>query len=121
MRRVHCALAPLHFSSPPPPPSPLVIPAAGGRWLVRNLPDSPGGTTSRLAFYDIANYNANPAAFNSAIQICTPISSDRLGNLFFGFVSTGAALPGYPSGIPSGLARISSRDRKSTRLNSSHT
>jgi hypothetical protein len=87
----------------------LVIPAAGGTVLVRNFPDSPSGTTTRLAFYDIANYNANPAAFSSAIQICTPISSDRLGNLFFGFVSTGAALPGYPSGIPSGLARISNR------------
>jgi hypothetical protein len=87
----------------------LVIPAAGGTVLVRNFPDSPNGTTTRTAFYGIANYNANPAAFNSAIQICTPISSDRLGNLFFGFVSTGAALPGYPSGIPSGLARISSR------------
>jgi hypothetical protein len=87
----------------------LVMPAAGGTVLVRNFPDSPNGTTTRVAFYGIANYTINQAAFNSAIQICTPISSDRLGNLYFGFVSTGAALPGYPTGIPSGLARISSR------------
>ena len=87
----------------------LAIPAAGGTVLVRNFPDSPSGTTTRMAFYGIGNYNTNPAAFNSAIQICTPISSDRLGNIFFGFVSTGASLPGYPTGIPSGLARISSR------------
>jgi hypothetical protein len=87
----------------------LAIPGAGGTVLVRNFPDSPSGTTTRMAFYGIANYNANPAAFNSSIQICTPISSDRLGNIFFGFVSDGTALPGYPTGIPSGLARISSR------------
>ena len=55
----------------------LVMPAAGGTVLVRTFPDSPNGTTSRVAFYGIANYNANPAAFNSAIQICTPISSER--------------------------------------------
>src|SRR6202790_5683430 len=87
----------------------LVMPAAGGTVLVRNFPDSPSGTTTRLAFYGIGNYNANSTAFNDAIQICTPISSDRLGNLYFGFVSTGASLPGYPAGIPSGLARISNR------------
>src|ERR1700676_4445067 len=87
----------------------LVIPAAGGTVLIRNFPDSPNGTTTRVAFYGTGNYLANPGAFNSAIQICTPISSDRLGNLYFGFVSTGAALPGYPVGIPSGLARISNR------------
>src|ERR1700736_4033806 len=61
----------------------LVMPAAGGTVLVRNFPDSPNGTTTRVAFYGIGNYNANSTAFNNAIQICTPISSDRLGNLYF--------------------------------------
>jgi hypothetical protein len=87
----------------------LVMPAAGGTVLIRSFPDSPNGTTTRVAFYGTSNYNANQTAFNSSIQICTPISSDRLGNLYFGFVSDGTALPGYPNGIPSGLARISNR------------
>jgi hypothetical protein len=86
----------------------LVIPAAGGTIIQRTFPDSAAGGATRVAFYGIANYNSNPAAFNSAIKINTPITSDKLGNLYFGFVSTGAALPGYPSGIPSGLARVSS-------------
>lgn len=78
----------------------VAIPAAGGTILVQTSPDStttPNPT--RIAFYGIANYNANSAAYNSDIQICTPISSDAQGNLYFGYVSTYA-------GIPSGLARI---------------
>jgi hypothetical protein len=86
----------------------LAVPAGGGTVLLRTSPDSHGGTATRLAFYGIANYDSNPAAFNGAIKICTPITSDWNGNLYFGFISTGAALPGYPSGILSGLARVSS-------------
>jgi hypothetical protein len=57
-----------------------------------------------LAFYGTANYNANPSAFNSAVQICTPITSDSLGNVYFGFIANNAPL----AGLASGLARISS-------------
>lgn len=86
----------------------VALPGAGGTILVRASPDSASSSSFRLAFYGIANYNANPAVFNAAIKICTPISSDGQGNLYFGYVSSGPALPGYPSGIPSGLARIPS-------------
>jgi hypothetical protein len=86
----------------------LIYPGAGGTIYARTFPDSTAGTTSQFAFYGEANYLSNPAAFNAAIQICTPISSDALGNLYFGYVSSGAALPGYPNGIPSGLAKVSS-------------
>ena len=88
----------------------LAYPGAGGTIFVRTFPDSASGVTTRYAFYDTAGaglYASNPAAFNNAIKICTPISSDNLGNLYFGFVSNGAPLPGYPNGIPGGLARIS--------------
>lgn len=80
----------------------VAIPAAGGTILVQSSPDStttPNPT--RMAFYGITQYTANPTAYNNAIQICTPISSDAQGNFYFGYVST------YP-GIPSGLARIGS-------------
>lgn len=86
----------------------LAVPAGGGTILIRTAPNSATGTSTRLAFYGNNNYDTAPAAFNAAIQICTPISSDGLGNLYFGYVSSGAALPGYPTGLPSGLARISS-------------
>jgi len=84
----------------------VAIPGAGGTVILRNSPDSPCGEVKRLAFYGIENYKRDPAAFNASIQICTPISSDSHGNLYFGYVSTRSPLPGYPNGIPSGLARI---------------
>ena len=54
-----------------------------------------------------------PRAFNAAIQINTPLTYDSEGNLYFGYYSTGAPLPGYPDGIPGGLARIT---RKGDRV-----
>jgi hypothetical protein len=82
-----------------------VMPGAGGTVIVRKSPDAATGRTSRLAFYGIDNYNNNSAAYNNSIQINTPITADSDGNLFFGFLASGA-----PGGIVSGLARISSEN-----------
>jgi hypothetical protein len=84
----------------------VVVPGAGGTVWVRNNPNAAQGVTSRLAFFGLNTYNQNPAAFNNAIQICTPITCDKFNNLYFGYFSNGNALPGYPNGIPSGLARV---------------
>jgi len=82
------------------------IPGAGGTVWLRSSPNAKNGTATRLAFYGIGNYNLNPQAFSNAIQICTPITSDSSDTLYFGYISSGASLPGYPNGIPSGLARV---------------
>ncbi len=84
----------------------VVTPAAGGSILIRTAPDMRKASLSRECFLGISNYNSNPAAFNSAIQISTPLTCDAGGNIYFGYVSSGAALPGYPNGVPSGLARL---------------
>ena len=47
-------------------------------------------------------YTANQAALNAAIQISTPITADRYGDIFFGFI---ASRPNI-AGVVSGLARI---------------
>lgn len=85
----------------------VAIAGAGGTVLLRQSPNSANGAVTRLAFFGMNNYNQDPAAFESAIQISTPISCDESGNLYFGYVSSGAALPGYPAGIASGLAMVS--------------
>jgi hypothetical protein len=85
----------------------VAIPGAGGTVWLRGTPNAAIGTATRLAFYGIGNYNSNPQAFKNAIQICTPITADASDALYFGYVSTGVPLPGYPSGIPSGLAKVS--------------
>ena len=87
----------------------LAFPGAGGTVVSRTFPDSAAGVFGRNAFYGTALYATNPGAFNASVMISTAITCDRLGNLYFGYVSDGSPLPGYPSGIPSGLARISSQ------------
>jgi hypothetical protein len=85
----------------------VAVPGAGGTILLRHTPDGVAiSPPTRLAFYGLDNYNLDPAAFNRAIQISTPITTDKHGNLYFGFVSSGQPLPGYPRGIRSGLARV---------------
>ena len=91
----------------------VAIAGAGGTVLLRQSPNSVNGGVTRLAFFGINNYNQNPAAFENAIHICTPISCDESGNLYFGYVSSGAALPGYPAGIASGLAVVAANGKGS--------
>jgi FlgD Ig-like domain len=81
----------------------LFIPGAGGTVLVTDGVDSAAiAPPVRVAFYGLANYNANPAAYNADLQICTPLTSDAAGNVFFGFRAGGT----NPLGIVSGLARL---------------
>jgi len=85
----------------------LYYAGAGGTVYYRSNLDAPGAVSpTQVAFFGNVNYHANPAAFNNSIQICTPITCDSNGNVFFGYLSSGVALPGYPLGIPSGIARI---------------
>jgi hypothetical protein len=84
----------------------VAIPGAGGTVWLQGSPNAANGKATRLAFFGLGNYQSNPQAFNNAIQICTPITADASHTFYFGYVSSGAALPGYPNGIPSGLARV---------------
>src|SRR5262245_8153632 len=67
----------------------LYFAGAGGTVYYRENLDASSGVTGRLAFYGIANYNLNPGAYNSAVFINTPITSDSSGNIYFGFQVTG--------------------------------
>jgi hypothetical protein len=85
----------------------VVVAGAGGSVWVRPTPNAAkGANPTRVAFYGVKYFNQDPEAFNNAIQICTPITVDSFSNLYFGYLSSGQSLPGYPSGIPSGLARV---------------
>lgn len=76
---------------------------AGGTVYYRDSPDALTGASGQIAFYGNANYNANMAAFNSSVKISTPITSDRLGNIFFGYTVVGS----NPLNLESGIAKIS--------------
>ncbi len=81
----------------------LYYPGAGGAVYYRDQVDSPTGPSGQIAFYGNDVYAANPAVFNSAIQISTPLTADNLGNVFFGFIAQGS----NPANLVSGFARIS--------------
>src|ERR1700694_5751194 len=85
------------------PASRLYIPGAGGTVYYRDQPDSAAGSTGQIAFYGLANYQANPQSYNASVMISTPITSDGAGNIYFGFIVTGAT----PVPLQSGIARIS--------------
>jgi len=75
---------------------------AGATVTFRDTPDAATGTTGRRAFFGNAEYAANKATYDRSVMISTPITSDSAGNLFFGFVATGAT----PANLVSGIARL---------------
>ncbi len=92
-----------HFGPALTPKNRLYYADAGGTVSFRDTPDEVSGATGKLAFYGLANYTADSTNFNSKVKISTPITSDRYGNIFFGFEVSGTTVPALQSGI----ARIS--------------
>ncbi len=92
-----------------PPYGPVLIlnrlyyPGPGGTVYYRDNVDSATGSSGQIAFFGDSLYAANAAAFNGTVQISTPLSADRDGNIFFGFIVSGA----NPANLTSGIARIS--------------
>ncbi len=85
------------------PRNKLYVPDAGGLVQVRTNADSPSSVVTQQAFYGLANYNAAPSTYDANVKINTPITTDRYGNIFFGYVVLGST----PLNLKSGLARIS--------------
>jgi hypothetical protein len=81
----------------------LYYPGPGGTIFYRTSPDSATGAVGQIAFYGDTLYNNNQATFNDTVQISTPLTADRSGNIFFGFQVTGS----NPAGLVSGIARVS--------------
>ncbi len=81
----------------------LAYPGIAGIVYIRTNPDSASGTTTPIAFYGNANYNVDTASYNANVRICTPITSDKYGNLYFGYFISGTT----PLNLQNGLARIS--------------
>jgi hypothetical protein len=80
----------------------VYYPGGGGLIRWRDTPNQKTGPTGWLAFYGAAAYSGNPSAYQSAVQISTPLTADEAGNVYFGFV----AGSGAPSGLKSGIARV---------------
>jgi hypothetical protein len=78
----------------------LYIPGAGGTVYYMDTPDADHATiTGQLAFYGISKYDHD---YDSNVKICTGLTSDSQGNLYFGFVVYGPT----PLNLQSGIARM---------------
>ena len=81
----------------------VYFPGPGGTIHWRSNPDSGAQELSgQLAFYGMANYQSDPAAYNATVFVNTPITSDSNGTIYFGFRTSGTP----PLGLVSGVARI---------------
>jgi hypothetical protein len=89
----------------------LFYAGAGGTLYYRDLPNSAtgpngqAGATGQVAFYGMTGptgYTNNQTAYNDTVQISTPLTTDRYGDVFFGFTVTGS----NPAGLTSGIARV---------------
>ena len=80
----------------------LYAPAAGGRLLMRDNPDAAGNPVQDVVFYGAAAYAMDPATYAARVFINTPLTIDRAGNVYFGFIATGTTT----AGLTSGVARI---------------
>jgi autotransporter-associated beta strand protein len=70
-----------------------------------NLNGTSSVTPTQETFYgSLSTYQANESAYNSDVSICTPITADAQGDIYFGYETTSGA----PGGLTSGIARISS-------------
>ena len=84
----------------------MAVAAAGGSILVRASADALGSSTARYVFYtNLADYNANQAAY-APVKICTPLTADNTGNIYFGYEVTGAVPPNLANLGTGGIARV---------------
>jgi hypothetical protein len=82
------------------PANRLYIPGAGGTVYYVDNPDANNATiTGQQAFYGLSNYDPS---LDDNVKICTPLTSDSVGNLYFGFVVSDPP----PLSLQSGIARM---------------
>jgi hypothetical protein len=86
------------------PTNRLYYATAGGTISYRDGVDTGTATGSgQIAFFGDATYAANQAAYNANVKVNTPITSDALGNIYFGYQVINSSAVG---GLTSGIARI---------------
>jgi len=86
----------------PGAPMRVLMPASGGRLIVRHDPDAAVAASDRQVFYGQAAYDAAPAAFDASVFIATPLVADTRGHVYFGFSVTSP----NPLGLVGGFARV---------------
>ncbi len=87
--------------------SPTLVPSGslfyqGIGGTVHRVDDPNSSVVAPVGMSFLADYTSNKAAYDSSVFISTPLTSDALGNIYFGYEVTSGA----PGGLASGIARI---------------
>jgi hypothetical protein len=92
------------FSPTLTPKNRLYFAGGGGTVYYCDTPDTTNisPVIGQIAFFGLTNYTANTNAYLNNVYINTPITTDRYGNIFFGFQVTGST----PLNLQGGIARI---------------
>jgi hypothetical protein len=88
------------FSPVLTPKNRLYFPGGGGTVYYCDTPDTTNVSPviGQIAFYGLANYLAATNTYLTNVFIDTPITSDRYGNIFFGF-QVKSSFTNFPGGI----------------------
>jgi hypothetical protein len=88
------------FSGVLTPKNRFYFPGGGGTVYYCDTPDTTNASPviGQIAFYGLTNYTANTNAYLTNVFIDTPITSDRYGNIFFGF-QVKSSFTNFPGGI----------------------
>jgi hypothetical protein len=91
------------FSGVLTPKNRFYFPGGGGTVYYCDTPDATSASPviGQIAFYGLTNYIANTNAYLGNVFIDTPMTSDRYGNIFFGFQVNSSF-----TNLQSGVARI---------------
>lgn len=84
------------------PDNSLYTPGAGGTVLRRADADAETSAVTRIAFFGNTLYENNKATFDENVKICTPLTHDSQGNIYFGFRVFGS----NPANLVGGVAKI---------------
>ncbi|AIE83860.1 hypothetical protein [Fimbriimonas ginsengisoli] len=87
----------------------LVTPAGGGTLMYRASVDEKQSMVSRMSFYGTSLYEAHKDEFDQNVRICTPITVDEAGSIYFGFKVYGP----NAANLTSGYAKINSAGKGS--------
>jgi hypothetical protein len=87
----------------------VYMPGAGGKILFRDDVDAATGALQTAVFFGADVYAQNKAIYDATIYICTPLTVDAAGNVYFGFSVSGA----NPAGLAGGIARLGADGRNS--------
>jgi len=84
----------------------VAVAGSAGSIIAKKSADVAGSSTSTIPFYtSLADFNQNKAAY-APVKICTPLTADNSGNIYFGYEVTASVPDNLASLGSGGVAKV---------------